>query len=569
MVNAKGFLQSRLPRLLSMLETPGFLLMEESERRQLLEKAHSIEERLEKLGSTTLVIGIVGGTGVGKSTLMNALAGSEIAHTSYRRPDTDAVLIYRHASSEAQAPAPAGIKFKEILHRADSVKEIILCDLPDFDSLVKEHSDQVASFIVQLDMVIWVVSPEKYADARFHDLLARTLKSRENFLFVLNKTDIIFDGVSQDDGERRLKALAEVFSGHLTTAGIERPVIFTISARDESGNKAWNRLGALKGDVFKRRDEKQILAIKAANLEQELSAIISALDDRSLAVSAITDALDAFGSEVSKESADWIMAAEAPIEELARIFFEKRKLASETNELPLAGWPGKLFLMIGARKGASSIADHLLPKDIAASLKPLGGHLSYIEDRLINRLKTVKGVPGAFFETIHQNMDSEGLASEVEARLTSAVREALSSRTTSRRMIFVGFQKLIYLASFVFFLMALASGGSWEAFFQNPAPGSFFIALFSTLKNLFTASGLAALCVYVLICLFLGLRFYLKARRYLEAAAKTEAVVLKKGLFAIWEEAFSETGSRVMALKQRLASEADAASSIATENGSL
>jgi len=566
MVKAKGLLETRLPRLLSMLETPGFLLMDESERALLLKKALSIAERLERLGSTTLAIGIVGGTGVGKSTLMNALAGSEIAHTSHRRPDTDAVLIYRHASSEAQAPAASGIKFKEILHRADSVREIILCDLPDFDSLVREHGDQVAAFLVELDMVIWVVSPEKYADARFHDLLGKTLKSRENFIFVLNKTDLIFDGVSPDEGDRRLKALMDVFLGYLTSSGIESPVIFAVSAsKAEFGDAAWNRFSAFKDAVFKRRDEKQILAIKAANLEQELSAILSALDKRSLAVSTITDALDTFRNEISNEGAIWMQAAEAPIEELSQRFLEARKLASEAHELPLAGWPGKLFLMIGARKGASSIADHLLPKDITEALKPLGGHLGYLEDRLINSLRTPKGVPGAFFETLHEKINSEGLASEVEAHFTSAVREALSSRTTARRRMFAAFQRLIYLACLVFFLMALASGGSWEAFFQNPGPGLFLIALFSTLKNLFTASGLAALCVYVLICLFLGLRFYLRARRYLEGEAKAQAIALKKGLFSIWEEAFNETGSRLMALKQRLTSEADAASGIAKD----
>ena len=43
-----------------------------------------------------LVIGLVGGTGVGKSTLINALAGDAISTSSDRRPTTDRVIVYRH-----------------------------------------------------------------------------------------------------------------------------------------------------------------------------------------------------------------------------------------------------------------------------------------------------------------------------------------------------------------------------------------------------------------------------------------------------------------------------------------
>ncbi|OPX41116.1 MAG: hypothetical protein B1H13_03780 [Desulfobacteraceae bacterium 4484_190.3] len=44
-------------------------------------------------------MGLLGGTGVGKSSLMNALAGSEIAATSHRRQHTDSVLIYRYVKT--------------------------------------------------------------------------------------------------------------------------------------------------------------------------------------------------------------------------------------------------------------------------------------------------------------------------------------------------------------------------------------------------------------------------------------------------------------------------------------
>ena len=45
-----------------------------------------------------LVVMLMGGTGVGKSTLMNALAGSSVAQASYTRPTTRDPVVYFHQS---------------------------------------------------------------------------------------------------------------------------------------------------------------------------------------------------------------------------------------------------------------------------------------------------------------------------------------------------------------------------------------------------------------------------------------------------------------------------------------
>ena len=84
------------------LEIQGFLTqgsffaLTPEEREGLLASSQKLLDRLNTLSDQVLVAGLVGGTGVGKSTVMNALAGADIASTSHRRPNTDRVLLYRH-----------------------------------------------------------------------------------------------------------------------------------------------------------------------------------------------------------------------------------------------------------------------------------------------------------------------------------------------------------------------------------------------------------------------------------------------------------------------------------------
>ena len=56
--------------------------------RELSEKARSDCE--------ALYVGLIGGSGVGKSTLINAIAGEQISRPSDRRPFTDKIVTYRH-----------------------------------------------------------------------------------------------------------------------------------------------------------------------------------------------------------------------------------------------------------------------------------------------------------------------------------------------------------------------------------------------------------------------------------------------------------------------------------------
>src|SRR5438093_8287998 len=78
-----------------------------------------------------LVIMLMGGTGVGKSTLLNALAGGAIAHASFARPTTRDPVVYYHESVQPQRLDPALQHCKLAQHDRPALAQKIIVDTPD------------------------------------------------------------------------------------------------------------------------------------------------------------------------------------------------------------------------------------------------------------------------------------------------------------------------------------------------------------------------------------------------------------------------------------------------------
>jgi len=141
---------------------------------------------------SVVVVALAGGTGSGKSSLLNAVAGEEIALTGGMRPITSAPLALVPA---AQAQAMAGyLDDLGILERVEHEGPPWLCllDLPDNDSVEVDHRHQVDALLPRVDLVVWVTDPEKYRDASLHHGYLRALASYQSqFIFVLNQIDRI------------------------------------------------------------------------------------------------------------------------------------------------------------------------------------------------------------------------------------------------------------------------------------------------------------------------------------------------------------------------------------------
>ncbi|MFF3289629.1 GTPase [Streptomyces sp. NPDC003023] len=150
----------------------------------------------QRLSSRHTVVAIAGATGSGKSTLFNALAGVRIAETGLRRPTTSAPIACTWSEGSAglldRLAIPGRLRRKplaggdgdELLHG------LVLVDLPDHDSAVVRHREQVDRVLALVDAVIWVVDPEKYADAALHERYLRPLAGHAEITFVvLNQID--------------------------------------------------------------------------------------------------------------------------------------------------------------------------------------------------------------------------------------------------------------------------------------------------------------------------------------------------------------------------------------------
>ena len=205
---------------------------------ELVEGARSIAEKVAgRLGQGTerTVVAIAGPTGVGKSSLFNALAGAEVSTPGVRRPTTGAVHAAVWGAGDARILDWLAVDRRHHVPSgsdaaAGDLDGLVLLDLPDFDSIESDNRAEVARIIELVDQVVWVTDPQKYADEVFHDGFVRPLAGHAGVMsFVVNRIDLVRAGdaaVVADDLTVRLRAdgvsSPDVFVTSVTTgAGID------------------------------------------------------------------------------------------------------------------------------------------------------------------------------------------------------------------------------------------------------------------------------------------------------------------------------------------------------------
>lgn len=191
--------------------------------------------RRDYLGSA-IVVAIAGGTGSGKSSLLNALAGEEIASTSAIRPHTNEAMAWAPANDETMRALLGSMGIKQIADN-DWMSSVALVDLPDLDSIADDHRATVEELLPHVDAVIWVFDPVKYNDPGLHDDFLSPLAGYERqFLFVLNKADLL----ERADGQsvNALELVHEDLTLTLTDDGFVDPQPLVVAADPAVGPPA-------------------------------------------------------------------------------------------------------------------------------------------------------------------------------------------------------------------------------------------------------------------------------------------------------------------------------------------
>ncbi len=196
-------LSARLMALARMIQIGTARSGRDGFSKKLLSQAEDVlgraGERM-RLSSAHTVVVLAGGTGSGKSSLFNRLAGADFSTVGVTRPVTRDVhaCIWDERGSGALLEW-LGVPQRNRYERASALgggesglAGLVLLDLPDHDSVMGHATGQVDRLVSLADVMIWVLDPQKYADAAVHLRFLIPLAGHSDVqAVVLNQTDVL------------------------------------------------------------------------------------------------------------------------------------------------------------------------------------------------------------------------------------------------------------------------------------------------------------------------------------------------------------------------------------------
>jgi 50S ribosome-binding GTPase len=281
-------------------------------------------ERL-RLGDAHTVVALAGATGGGKSSLANALAGEPVSQTGLRRPTTGVA----HAVVWGAADAGPLLDWLEVPRRhvlqagegPGGFDGLVLLDLPDVDSVERRHRVEADRLVERVDLLVWVLDPQKYADGVIHDRYLAPLAGHAGvMLVVLNQVDRLTP-------EARAACLSDLRE-LLRSEGLGDVPVVAVSARTGEGL-----------DVLRARLSERIGATRAAvrRLEADLATLAVELGGGCGGTAA-----DGVGKAGRRDLVD-ALAAAAGVDAVAEAVARTHRLrARQATGWPFTRWLSRL-----------------------------------------------------------------------------------------------------------------------------------------------------------------------------------------------------------------------------------
>ncbi|HYB88461.1 MAG TPA: GTPase, partial [Streptosporangiaceae bacterium] len=185
-----------------------------------------------RLSAEHTVVVLAGGTGSGKSSLFNRLAGADFSPVGVVRPMTrDAYACVWGMDGAGPLLDWLGVAGRNRYARSSvldagesSLAGLLLLDLPDHDSVLAGATGSVNRLVTLADLLVWVLDPQKYADAAVHSRYLMPMAGHSSVIsIVLSQADLLTPkeaGDCVEDLQRLLETEGLHDSQVLTTSAV-------------------------------------------------------------------------------------------------------------------------------------------------------------------------------------------------------------------------------------------------------------------------------------------------------------------------------------------------------------
>ncbi len=368
-----------------------------------------------RLSSSHTVVVLAGGTGSGKSSLFNRLAGADLSTVGVTRPvtkDAHACVWGEAASGPILDWLDVPARYRYLRASAldsgeDDLAGLVLLDLPDHDSVMTHAGELVDQLVSMADVMVWVLDPQKYADAAVHRRFLVPMAGHSDVLaVVLNQCDLL-DSAQVDDCVADLRRLLDSEDLH------EVPILVT-SAVSGAGLA---ELRQLLGDgVAARR-------AAATRISADLDGVTSRFKPYAGDAGVPAGGVPASGVPAASKTrlADRLAAA-AGVSAIS----DALRSARELRAIDFVGWPVAWFVQrLSGRDPIRKVRLGMLWNDLrSVTAGPAGAQQAEVDNALTDLGgELADELPKPWSQTVRTAVRSRG--DEIPAAVGSAIGEAL------------------------------------------------------------------------------------------------------------------------------------------------